>query len=405
MPQGGDGIGDAGQPDGGDAAAPDNPPDPRQEAGLGAGAGAGGGVDGGREDDGAEASHEVEEPGGAGDSAGADDPPGGSDEDEFEHQGGGTAGAGGADAGAADGEDPGADGGGPVEGGDDAGQGEPPATVAQCFAEIGGDLGPEYDQFEPVVGSHCQGTNHQEIAGIERVVFLGDSVTVGTPPWLVTDYYWVRLYDALKRRFGEDLEVQNCAKWGARTDDLLEGKREIAECFPDGGDDRTTLVVMTIGGNDLANWASNRLGVDEALAAADEAAAYLDDALAWFREPERFPNGVHVIVGNPYEYTDATGDVSSCLAAGFAGLEGNWIEGAPAVIHLHERYMEMAVRHGTDIVFLLEAFCGHGYHRDDPESQCYHGPNAELWFDFTCIHPNPAGHAVIAQMFEAVVAE
>ena len=105
------------------------------------------------------------------------------------------------------------------------------------------------------------------------------------------------------------------------------------------------------------------------------------------------------------EYTDATGDVDSCPAAPFAGMEGNWIEGAPAVIHLHERYMEMAVRHQTDLVFLLEAFCGHGYHHDDPESPCYRGPDAELWFDFTCIHPNPAGHAVIAEMFEAVVAE
>lgn len=327
---------------------------------------------------------------------GADD-----DEDEFGHQGPGGDLPGDGKEGGGDDAGPGDD---PIEGDGDPVE-EVPVTVEQCFAETGGDLGPDYAQFEPTVGSHCHGTNHQDIQDIERLVFLGDSVTVGTPPWLITDYYWVRLYEALKLRFGADLEVQNCAKWGARTDDLLEGKNEIAECFPDGGDDRKTLVVMTIGGNDLAAWASNNLGVDEALAEADLAAEYLDDALAWFREPERFPNGVQVIVGNPYEYTDATGDVDSCFAAGFAGLEGNWIEGAPAVIHLHERFMEMSVRHGTDLVFLLEAFCGHGYHHDDPESQCYRGPDAELWFDFTCIHPNPTGHAVIAQMFEAVVAE
>ena len=278
-------------------------------------------------------------------------------------------------------------------------------TVAGCFEEIGGDLGPDYDQFEPRVGTHCMGTDHQDIEGIERLVFLGDSVTVGTPPWLMTDYYWARLYEALKGRFGDDLEVQNCAKWGARTDDLLEGKAMIQECFPEGGDDRKTLVVMTIGGNDLAAWAQDLLGLDEAMVEAERAAIYLDDALAWFREPGRFPNGVSVIVANPYEYTDATGDVESCPAAAFAGMEGNWIEGAPAVIHLHERYMEMSVRHGTDIVFLLEAFCGHGFHHDNPESQCYRGPDAEVWFDFTCIHPNPTGHAVIADMFEAVVAE
>ncbi len=291
--------------------------------------------------------------------------------------------------------------------GDGGGDPDPPGgvTAASCFDDIGGDLGPDYDQYGPTVAGHCAGTNHQDIEGVERLVFLGDSVTVGTPPWLVTDYYWVRLFESLKGRFGEDLEVQNCAQWGARTDDLLEGKREIADCFPDGGDSRKTLVVMTIGGNDIAHWASNQMGVDEAMAGAEMAAQYLDDALAWFREPDRFPAGVFVVVGNPYEYTDATGDVDSCPAAPFAGMEGNWIEGAPAVIHLHERYMEMAVRHQTDLVFILEAFCGHGYHHDDPESPCYRGPDAELWFDFTCIHPNPAGHAVIAEMFEAVVTE
>ena len=279
-----------------------------------------------------------------------------------------------------------------------------PQTVAGCFADIAGELGPDYDQFGPTVGSHCMGTNHQEIDGIEKVVFLGDSVTVGTPPTLLWDFYTFVLSEALQARFG-DLEVSNCAKWGARTDDLLIGKGEIGECFPDGGSERRTLVVMTIGGNDIAAWAQDQLGVDEALAQAEAAADLLRDAIAWFHEPGRFPNGVSVVFASPYEYTDATGDVDSCPFAGFAGLEGNWIEGAPAVIRLHERFMQIAVESRTDIIFTLERFCGHGFHHDDPESQCYRGPDAELWFDLTCIHPNPTGHRVIAEMFQAVVEE
>lgn len=279
------------------------------------------------------------------------------------------------------------------------------ATVAACFTEIAGTLGPDYDQFEPVVGTHCKGTNHQDIDGLDRVVFLGDSVTAGTPPTPFWEYYSSVLGVMLVERFGAGLETQNCAEWGARTDDLLIGKKEIESCFPKAVDDRRTLVVMTIGGNDISNWAQNGLSAADAMAEADKAADLLEDAVEWFKEPGRFPNGIFVIVANPFEFTDATGDLSSCPMSAFAGLSGNWIEGAPAVIHLHERFMKIAVDHGIDLAFSLEHFCGHGYKKDDPSGQCYLGPDAELWFDLTCIHPNPAGHAAIADLFISIVDE
>ena len=58
-----------------------------------------------------------------------------------------------------------------------------------------------------------------------------------------------------------------------------------------------------------------------------------------------------------------------------------------------------------DMVFMLEHFCGHGFNADDPRAPCYRGPNSELWFDLTCTHPNAAGHAEIAKLFEATVTE
>ena len=67
--------------------------------------------------------------------------------------------------------------------------------------------------------------------------------------------------------------------------------------------------------------------------------------------------------------------------------------------------MEAAVTHGADMIFMLEEFCGHGFKRDDAELQCYRGPDAEAYFDFTCIHPTPLGHQVIADMFMEVVNE
>src|SRR5262245_61415553 len=88
----------------------------------------------------------------------------------------------------------------------------------QCFAGIGDPAGggPNYDQFHPVVGSHCAGTNHQDITGIEKVVFLGDSITEGTPPTLFWDYYRERLAAKLRMQFGAGIEVTECSAWGAR---------------------------------------------------------------------------------------------------------------------------------------------------------------------------------------------
>ena len=68
----------------------------------------------------------------------------------------------------------------------------PGPTVRGCFESQylnETDFGPDYDQFEPIVGSHCLGTNHQNIEDVERVVFIGDSVTVGTPPQNPAEYF------------------------------------------------------------------------------------------------------------------------------------------------------------------------------------------------------------------------
>jgi hypothetical protein len=67
--------------------------------------------------------------------------------------------------------------------------------------------------------------------------------------------------------------------------------------------------------------------------------------------------------------------------------------------------MKVAVDTGRDMIFKLEEFCGHGWRRDDTNLTCYRGPDAELWFDITCIHPTPLGHHALAGMFQAVIEE
>ena len=137
----------------------------------------------------------------------------------------------------------------------DAGPMEAPQTAQRCFAEISSPDGPnpDYDQFDPVVGRHCAGTNHQDIRDVEQVVFLGDSVTNGTPDdahplCLDNDHLFrVRLANWLAERFdlskGEPLEWEqweaysclyngdpgltrsgdfaNCARWGGDNEELL----------------------------------------------------------------------------------------------------------------------------------------------------------------------------------------
>ncbi|MEE2829249.1 MAG: hypothetical protein VX498_08675, partial [Myxococcota bacterium] len=121
----------------------------------------------------------------------------------------------------------------------------PVSAVDLCFSEIAappGEPAPNYEQFGPTIADHCNGTDHQDISGIERVVFLGDSVTVGTPPTADAEFYRSRLANQLVAEFGLEApgplweavnffegmsfvqdggDFSSCAEWGARADDLF----------------------------------------------------------------------------------------------------------------------------------------------------------------------------------------
>ncbi|MBN8616558.1 MAG: SGNH/GDSL hydrolase family protein [Deltaproteobacteria bacterium] len=313
--------------------------------------------------------------------------------------------------------------------------------LARGFATPPIESGPDYDRFAPTVGSHCLGTNHQDIRDVDRVVFLGDSVTVGTPPTETGDMYRNLLADRLATRFGlerpiitydlwKTVDVVNgvslrrdagpfssCARWGARTDDLLpEGvgdtEYQMGDCFPMDRRDEATLVIMTMGGNDIA--ALTKDGFDGTRTIDqlwDDTRAFVERlrlAVQWLREPGRFTAPVYIVFSNNYEFTDGTGDIESCPAADLGGFGGEWADPAALramVIWATEQYLSIAVEENADMIFLLEHFCGHGYHNDDPSAGCYRGPGTPRWFDLTCTHPNPDGHAQIADMFMAVVNE
>jgi len=307
-----------------------------------------------------------------------------------------------------------------------------PACLFEPFLNKGA-LPIDYAQFDPVIGSHCKGTNHQDITDIERVVFLGDSVTVGTPPSPGDQVYRAELADVLVDRFGltppnglwkqynpidgvsvvqDSGDFSSCSKWGARTDDFLAPGPQIDDCFPPDQFDKRTLVVFTMGGNDLAAIAkdgANGKPYDQVVQDAEKALKLMRDAVQWFvDDPNKFPNGVFVVFANIYEFTDGTGDLMSCPAAGLGGFDKPWEDPEQLkqlVLWINEQVMDIAVSTQTDMIFMLENFCGHGFKAGDKAGPCYRGPNSANYFDLSCIHPTPAGHDVIKDLFTAVIDE
>lgn len=309
-----------------------------------------------------------------------------------------------------------------------------PETAADCFGDIWGDSPPvDYDQFGPVMGTHCLGTNHQDIQDIQRVVFVGDSITVGSPPTGTQDWYRNRLADELAARFGleapawewenvnlvdgvvyemESGDFASCAKYGARTDDLIQDNQQLEDCMPEDKRQVPTLIVMTIGGNDLYSLLEDiTAGVDEATLQAtfDTAMLLMRGAAEWVTEPGRFPNGGYLVFANMYDFTDEDGalDMATCPGAELIGMDAPLLDPVlwPVMKSAQEEFLSIAVDTQTDMVFLGEEFCGHGYNNTDASGRCYRGSGAETWLDFTCMHPGSGGHEAIADMVMSVVEE
>ena len=199
------------------------------------------------------------------------------------------------------------------------------------------------------------------------------------------------------------LDVMNCSEWEAEMDDL---PTQIAHCFAD-SEPEPVLVIFTVGGNDMVDLGQSLASgqpTEEVRADFEARLAILESSLQWFRdEDERFSAGVNVIFGNVYEYTDGTNDVGVCPLADLFDVPEGVDEFREGYVAINEAYVDLAVRTQTDVLFLFEHFCGHGFFYDDPENPCYRGPDAEKWFDDTCIHPNPRGHLELAEMVLALV--
>ncbi len=314
------------------------------------------------------------------------------------------------------------------------------APPPPCFADIQSPV--DYASSGAILNATCTGTDHQQITGVQRVVFAGDSVTAGAPiptdwsNWEITsadEWYRNLLADEFVARWGleapgwlwENVDLTsgesyeplsgdfaNCSKWGARTDDLAEDNTQLADCLPAEYRDQRTLLIMTVGGNDLFNLLDHikNQDVDEATMRAEWQAGI--DALSaaihgLTDDPAQFPGGLDIIVANIFDVTDpaAAADIADCEGAQLIGLSAPLLDPLTAelAIQWQESLLALSAETGIDVAFMGETFCGHGYNRDDTTGRCYRGADPALYFDASCEHPSSDGHAAIAEMMLGVI--
>lgn len=267
-----------------------------------------------------------------------------------------------------------------------------------CFPEFVEVVGVSIDDLGMPVAAACEGTVQQNFEGVERVVFLGDSITAGQGGG-ANGAYRVLLSQRLQERY-PGVVIDDCSVGGAVNADLLG--EQIPNCF-DGPEDRRTLVIFTSGGNDVVQLAFQEASIEESIPFIDGFVAELRDALDFLADPANTPGGVLVVFANVYEFTDATGLLSGCPLAAIAGLPAQWDDGIAAYAYMEEQYAALAAEFGFDVMFLEENFCGHGYNRNSPDSPC-NDRAGDLWIGADCIHPNVDGHAAIADLFWGIIA-
>jgi len=240
------------------------------------------------------------------------------------------------------------------------------------------------------------GTDNQDITGVERVIFLGDSITATpylTPPW--SD----RIRDDLQTLFGAGTEIVNYAEWGARTEHVRDDQLPRI----DTSSTKRTLILMTIGGNDALQVIGEP--ADVSLAHMEEKVAILDGIIAWIMDPAHFPGGVYLVFSNMYDPTDGEGDFTHC---GIGVTYEDW-PALPEVEPIANGwFLDLAMTYHVDMLDMHGLFLGHGYNNNDTTNpwycnRCEPDCPCPRWFDLSCIHPNSEGHEALAGFFLAII--
>jgi len=242
----------------------------------------------------------------------------------------------------------------------------------------------------------------------QTVIFLGDSITAGagassrelTYTSLLahdqSDSWTAWAEQDLESLYGE-LDVIDVSVGGARTTTLIE--EQLPAVTDEIGDTLTgeTIVVMTIGGNDM------QAALPSMLLAEDKEAEYeasirpavdnFSTILDYFQDEARFPDGAHIYLTNVYEPTDNGGRAQGCFLSVDIGATLPYLDRANAEIR------ELAVDRGVAAIDLRGHFLGHGHNHDDAELDAHDADDPTLWMADDCIHPNDRGHHEVRRLF------
>lgn len=243
-------------------------------------------------------------------------------------------------------------------------------------------------------------------AAPSRVIFLGDSITAGYGNTEDSLAYTALLQhndaDAWPGYDDEDLdslypdlsEVIDVSRGGATTSSLVRtqlGQVEDQLSMPAAG---PSLVVMTIAGNDMQELIFNEDETDAKLA---EVLDNLTETMAFFQDPDRFPDGTRVYIANVYEPSDGVGQADSC----FYSLDLNGV--LSALLENNQNTRALAEELGFAWVDMYGHFLGHGYYSEDETNPYYDAEDPSLWFASDCIHPNDRGHHEVRRLFMAAI--
>lgn len=235
-----------------------------------------------------------------------------------------------------------------------------------------------------------------------RLIVLGDSISTGTgaSDRATLSYFallrqnddttWADLAAIdLESKLGTAPELVNLAVGGATTSSMVRTQIPALHSRFPAPVVGHSIVVITIGGNDLQGAI---VGGNPTGAPLTTAIANLRTTIEALQDPVTFPDGTSIYVMDVYDPSDGTGRISGC----FFGL--TLTEFIPALDVWREQYIALGTELGFAVVDALGHFHGHGKNFAQTDGPYYDAADPTGWF-YDCIHPNDLGHNQVRRLF------
>jgi len=317
-------------------------------------------------------------------------------------------------------------------------------------AGIDAGTGPTDSGPPPDAGPDCNPNNlpdgglhgHQSYVGTPpptspaRLIVIGDSISYGYGATDASTGAYYSLLDtndntqwpsemavSLAAKYGTTLPVVNVSYPGATTTSMVSGGggqpnqiMSLTSKLPLAG---RSIVVITIGGNDLLALVENALlgqGVTaaEIQTTVNTAIMNITTMINFLQSPTNFPDGTDIYLANVYDPTDNTGVLPpacvSMISGGALNMQITEPTLATAPGAISGNYIALAQSMHFSIVDALGHFYGHGVNATDANSGTSH-LNYDVcdpvnWFYTDCIHPNDIGHNELRNIFfEAITGD